>query len=149
MPEIIESTGDIFESGCRALVNAVDCTGAQRKGLAKTFGGRFPSARDEYRRHCNGDPGMSPGDVWAYHAAGTWLLFAATKAHWRHPSRIEWVARSLDNIAWKVNVGNIDSVAIPALGCGLGGLPWPDVRPLILAAAQRMRCERVMFFAPR
>jgi hypothetical protein len=31
----------------------------------------------------------------------------------------------------------------------LGGLPWLDVRPLIMAAAERMRCERVVVFAPQ
>jgi O-acetyl-ADP-ribose deacetylase (regulator of RNase III) len=149
MPEIIESTGDIFESGCRALVNAVDCTGAQGKGLAKTFAGRFPSARDAYRRRCNDDPGMEPGDVWAYHAAGVWLLFAATKGSWRLPSRLEWVERSLANVAVHVNIMGIKSVAVPALGCGLGGLDWTDVRPLIMTAAERMRCERVVVFAPQ
>lgn len=148
MPEIIVTSGDIFESGCRALVNPVDCTGAQGAGLAKVFAGRFPSARDAYRTHCRAG-GMAPGDVWAHHAAGMWLLFAATKHHYRNPSCIEWVDAALDDLVRRVNVMSIASVAIPALGCGLGGLDWDKVRPLMLDAAARMQCDVVKIYEPR
>jgi len=32
----------------------------------------------------------------------------------------------------------IRSIAIPRLGCGLGGLPWEQVRPLMVAAFEEL-----------
>lgn len=43
----------------------------------------------------------------------------------------------------------IASVAIPALGCGNGGLAWGDVRPLVEQACARMPDVRAVVFAPR
>lgn len=65
---------------------------------------------------------------------GTWVVWLATKAHWRDPSKLEWVDAGLAAMRDQINFGpkpKIESVAIPALGCGLGGLNWADVLPLI------------------
>lgn len=54
-----------------------------------------------------------------------------TKRHWRDPSRIEDIALGIDALNAAIAEHDIGSVAIPPLGAGLGGLPWPDVRRLI------------------
>jgi len=41
----------------------------------------------------------------------------------------------------------LESIAIPALGCGLGRLAWADVRPLIVEALADLPL-RVMLFPP-
>jgi O-acetyl-ADP-ribose deacetylase (regulator of RNase III) len=41
--------GDLFESGCQALVNPVNCMGVMGKGLALVFRRRFPEVYDDYR----------------------------------------------------------------------------------------------------
>lgn len=41
-----------------------------------------------------------------------------------------------------------DSIAIPALGCGLGGLSWNAVRSIIERAALRMSVTRVVVYEP-
>ncbi|XXX79232.1 macro domain-containing protein [Sorangium sp. So ce134] len=149
MPQIIESTGDIFESGCSALVNPVDTTGAQGKGLALAFQRRYPHACGRYKRACQ-TRRIQPGDVILDDGGEPLILFVATKDHWRSMSRIEWIRRGLDNLVDMLGHElAVPSIAIPALGCGEGGLAWPDVRPLILAAAERMRCERVVVYEPR
>jgi hypothetical protein len=69
---------------------------------------------------------------------GTTVLCAATRDHWRDPSRLAWVQSCVEEIATICNTRGTDrmalpTVAIPPLGCGLGGLSWVDVRPLIVA----------------
>ena len=54
-----------------------------------------------------------------------------TKKHWRNPAKIEWVREGLLELNKVIRDKNIKSIAIPALGCGNGGLNWSDVRPLI------------------
>jgi O-acetyl-ADP-ribose deacetylase (regulator of RNase III) len=43
---------------------------------------------------------------------------------------------------------DIKSVAIPALGCGLGGLNWAEVREIITRELQALRDVRVVVFEP-
>ena len=45
-------------------------------------------------------------------------------------------------------VATIAAVALPALGCGLGGLDWNDVYPMIVAAAERMPDVRMQVYLP-
>src|SRR5262249_57951817 len=42
----------------------------------------------------------------------------------------------------------ITSIAVPPLGCGLGGLNWADVRPRIEAAFARVPAVKVLLFEP-
>jgi O-acetyl-ADP-ribose deacetylase (regulator of RNase III) len=71
-----------------------------------------------------------------------------TKQHWKNASRLEDIRSGLDDLVRLVNEHNITSVAIPALGCGNGGLDWAHVRPLIEAAVERMPQTRAVVFAP-
>ncbi len=144
---------DIFASDAAVLVNPVDCTGAQGKGLAKAFARRFPVACAEYRRHTKNGR-MCAGAVWVYDITRAtmprWIFFAATKAHWRDASEIEDVALCAQWInQHAVDVG-ARSVAVPALGCGEGGLLWGEVRPLLVAAAENVAALgiKVMIYAP-
>jgi O-acetyl-ADP-ribose deacetylase (regulator of RNase III) len=70
-----------------------------------------------------------------------------TKRHWRDRSRLDDIEAGLDSLEVAVNAIGISSIASPALGCGLGGLAWREVEPLIVRAADRMDA-RVLIFAP-
>ena len=37
-------------------------------------------------------------------------------------------------VKWKLREYDITSIAFPQIGCGLGGLDWVDVKPLIIEA---------------
>lgn len=54
-----------------------------------------------------------------------------TKRHWRDKSRIEDIQSGLRALIEDVRRLGIRSIAVPPLGCGLGGLNWRDVRPMI------------------
>ena len=42
----------------------------------------------------------------------------------------------------------IRSIAIPPLGCGLGGLAWCEVKPLIVEAFSALPDVRVLLYEP-
>jgi O-acetyl-ADP-ribose deacetylase (regulator of RNase III) len=42
----------------------------------------------------------------------------------------------------------IRSIAVPPLGCGLGGLNWRDVRPMIENSFSELPDVRVLLFQP-
>ena len=62
-------------------------------------------------------------------------MATATKGHWRNKAELAYVEQILDNIyvAIIAQPSRFQSIAIPRLGCGYGGLDWKNqVRPLIV-----------------
>ena len=126
--------GNIFDAGCEALVNPVNCVGVMGKGLALQFKHRFPANFSSYAEACRRRE-LVPGRlhiVYTDPAAPRLIVNFPTKRHWRDASRLEDIALGLHALAGTIASHGIRSIAIPPLGCGLGGLPWPDVRSLIL-----------------
>ena len=128
----IVSNGDIFKSKCEALVNPVNIKGIMGKGLALAFKTKYPAHFENYKRACqNGE--MTTDKVLAYQEKnGPMIICLATKADWRDSSKMEYVSAGLDDLVKQIKTLGIRSVAIPKLGCGLGGLDWNKVRPLIV-----------------
>lgn len=114
--------GNIFNSKMQTLVNPVNTVGVMGAGLAKQFAQRYPSMETLYKTRCaNGE--LTVGNPWFYPVnPKRKILNLATKEHWRNPSTIEMVSIGLDNIAKLIERGAITSLALPMLGCGLGGL---------------------------
>lgn len=128
--------GDIFSSRCAAIVNAVNCEGVMGKGLAAEFKQRHPSAFLEYQDACRKGL-LRPGRCLLSYLDGEKPRFAVqfpTKGRWRRPSRIEYIELGLVDLVEQVRLHAIPSLALPALGCGLGGLSWHVVRPMIEAS---------------
>lgn len=130
--------GNIFDSGCDALVNPVNCVGVMGKGLALQFKQRFPANFASYAAACRAGE-LSPGRMHVFDTGSPQPRFIVnfpTKRHWRDASRLDDVANGLQALAAAIAANGIRSIAIPPLGCGLGGLPWCDVRTLILRHLQ-------------
>ena len=130
------TTGDIFAQRTQAIVNPVNCVGVMGRGLALQFKRRHPDAFLAYRDAC-AHGRVKPGRVFTFATAlhsPRWILHFPTKRHWREPSTIVDIRTGLADLAATLARHRIGSVAIPPLGCGLGGLDWRDVRPLIAHA---------------
>lgn len=136
----VELQGDILRHRkSAALVNPVNTVGAMGRGLALQFKRRYPEMDREYRRLCNAGL-LQPGHVFFHSVAPPgampeWVVSFPTKQHWRNPSRMDWIRDGLADLYDQLKQRSITSVAIPALGAGLGGLPWAPVRECIIAAA--------------
>jgi O-acetyl-ADP-ribose deacetylase (regulator of RNase III) len=77
-----------------------------------------------------------------------WIVNFPTKRHWRNKSRIEDIDAGLAALVDEIRRLEIHSIAIPPLGCGLGGLDWADVRPRIERALRALPDVRVIVFEP-
>ena len=123
--------GSIFDSGAETLVNPVNCRGTMGKGLALQFARRYPELERAYRKAC-AEGLVTPGSATMLKTKdGLTVANIATKDHWRNPSRLAWVKNGLASMARQMQEKTLTSVAVPALGAGLGGLPWPEVERTI------------------
>ena len=122
-------SGNIFNAETQALVNPVNTVGVMGAGLAKQFKERFPENYELYRKACFTKE-LTVGKVYATKSnigSGPWIVNFPTKKDWRNPSEFEWVAQGLADLRIWTDQQHIQSIAVPPLGCGLGGLPWGPV----------------------
>ena len=124
------TTGNLLDDPAKALVNPVNCVGVMGRGLAKEFKARFPDNFQKYEAACAA-AFVFLGSMFVTETGGKIIVNFPTKQHWRNPSRMAWITTGLAALRAEIIARNIRSVAVPALGCGLGGLPWPGVRMLI------------------
>lgn len=126
---IVQGSGDLLDADVDALVNAVNCVGVMGKGLTLQFKQRFPAYFSAYAAACAAGE-VRLGRVHVVSLDRHFVSFP-TKGHFRSRSKLSDVADGLDDLARVIGELGIRSVAVPALGAGLGGLDWTDVEPLI------------------
>ncbi|MGP1679947.1 MAG: type II toxin-antitoxin system antitoxin DNA ADP-ribosyl glycohydrolase DarG [Burkholderiales bacterium] len=144
-------TGDILNADAEALVNAVNCVGVMGRGVALLFKKAFPENFKAYAAACARGQ-VQPGRMFVFEtdrpANPKYVINFPTKRHWREGSRMEDIEIGLIDLAETVRTHGIRSIALPALGCGLGGLNWNDVRPRIESAMHAVEQVQAMVFEP-
>lgn len=135
---------DLFAQGADALANPVNCVGVMGAGLAKVFRTRFPQAYADYRARCaRGE--VRPGEpYWVRFPGEPCIVHVPTKRHWKDPSRLEDITAAVDFLAREGADWPIRRCAMPALGCGLGGLSFDAVRPVLLEGLAGLPWEVVV-----
>jgi O-acetyl-ADP-ribose deacetylase (regulator of RNase III) len=141
--------GDMFFSNLQTLTVSVNLQGIMGKGLASRAKYQFPDVYVKYQDACRArqlradrpflykreasldddladldSPLESPNAV-------KWFLLFATKRKWRENSRLDDIEAGLSWVRANAVSEGIGSLALPALGCGLGNLDWRDVGPLM------------------
>lgn len=143
--------GNLLDADAEALVNTVNTVGAMGKGVALQFRRAFPENYEAYAAAVKRGE-VVPGRMFSWESSrldGPRLIFNfPTKRHWRGRSRLTDIEAGLDDLRQLLIERDVRSVALPALGCGLGGLEWPDVRERIEAALGDLPI-RVLVFPPQ
>ena len=149
---MIELTrGNLLQAPAEALVNTVNCVGYMGKGIALQFKQAFPANFKHYEAACHaGD--LVPGKMMIHDNGALvnprYIINFPTKRHWKGKSRIEDIESGLNALVADVQRLGIRSIAVPPLGCGLGGLEWRVVRPMIEQAFAGLPDVQVLLFEP-
>ena len=149
---IEDAQGDLLQADAEALVNAVNAVGHMGKGIALQFRRAFPENFTAYVRAVKGGevrPGRMLVVPTGFLTGPRYIVNFPTKRHWRGPSRFEDIEAGLQALVDEIRRLGIRSIAVPALGCGNGGLDWREVRPRIVSALGALPGLRVLLFAPR
>jgi len=124
-------TGNILRDKSHAIVIPVNTQGIAGAGLAKQWALQYPDEHRLYAIVCK-HKRFKVGEVMPVISAPDRLFLCfPTKIVLCNRSELIWIEDGLSDLRRLISTLWISSLALPALGCGLGGLPWKDVRPLI------------------
>lgn len=148
-PSLFLAEGDMFFSRMQTLTVSVNTVGVMGKGLASRTKYQFPDVYVYYQDLCGrrrlqmGRPQLYKREASLEHeladepdtlsnaSSEKWFLLFPTKRDWRERADIWGIEEGLQWLASNYAKEKIRSLAIPALGCGLGRLEWRDVGPLM------------------
>ena len=141
--------GDMFFSQMQTFTISVNTVGIMGKGLASRTKYQFPDVYVYYEDLCRkktlimGKPAIYKREAFLdYQLAADpsglpdinsnkWFLLFPTKRHWKEDSALIGIEEGLQWVCANYKKEGIPSLAMPALGCGLGGLAWQEVGPLM------------------
>jgi O-acetyl-ADP-ribose deacetylase (regulator of RNase III) len=148
--------GDMFFSRMQTLTISVNTIGVMGKGLASRAKYQFPDVYVKYQDLCK-DKTLRMGKPYLYKREGsldfiltdeaekltnlnlqTWFLLFPTKTDWRKKADLKGIEEGLKWLVAQYKEKGIKSLAIPALGCGLGWLPWGIVGPILCTYLNRL-----------
>lgn len=144
-------TGNLLAEEAEAIVNTVNCVGVMGRGIALQFKNVFPENYQAYARACK-EGEVQPGRMFVFKTGSLtdpkYIINFPTKRHWKGKSRMEDIDSGLTALADEIRQRGIRSIAIPPLGCGLGGLDWREVRNRIERVLSNLDEVRVVVFQP-
>ena len=158
--------GDMFFSQAQTLTISVNTVGVMGKGLASRAKYQFPDVYVIYQDACQkktlkmGKPVLykrgsnieralsDDPESLASTNGERWFLLFPTKRDWRNKSPIDGIVQGLQWLVKNCEKEEIQSVALPALGCGLGGLNWKDIGPLMCKYLSELPVETCIIYLP-
>jgi O-acetyl-ADP-ribose deacetylase (regulator of RNase III) len=144
--------GNILAEETEAFVNTVNCVGVMGRGIALQFKKAFPENFKAYAQACKYKE-VKPGEMFVFQTGQVvnprFIINFPTKRHWRSHSRIEDIEIGLTALKSTIQEYKICSIAIPPLGCGLGGLNWDEVKARIEVILKPLDDVQVILYEPQ
>lgn len=138
---MIHKNGSLFDSDAGYFAHGVNTKGVMGAGIAALFRAHFPGMYQKYHADCISGlvkPGNYSVDRETYRGREVMVVNLASQDNPGPDASYEWLAEAVLPFAHramaKENVAmHGDVVAIPEIGCGIGGLEWPVVEELLQA----------------
>ena len=143
--------GDLLNADVQALVNTVNTVGVMGRGVALQFKQAFPANFRAYKKACD-EGALRLGEMFVFDLGGLqnphYIINFPTKKHWRGRARYEYIEQGLESLVAVIQRLGIESIALPPLGCGLGGLDWNQVYGRIEAMLGTLTNIEVLVYEP-
>lgn len=142
---LIFKKGNLLDSKCYALVNTVNIVGIMGKGIALQFKNEFPYNYKIYRNACQNHQlqigGLLQVNDRSLLLGERLIINFPTKTHFQLPSEYSYIEQGLIALTKLIVKENVKSIALPALGCGNGGLDWLIVKKMICRHLDPIQAE--------
>lgn len=124
--------GDLFASDADAYAHGVNARGIMGAGIAVAFRQMDPEMYEAYRKHCDRFGDALAGLVFPWVSWSNKVIYNCftQKVPGRGEARYELVERSAIAMLFDAEDRGLDTVSLPAIGCGIGGLEAHNVQDL-------------------
>jgi O-acetyl-ADP-ribose deacetylase (regulator of RNase III) len=123
--------GDVTEAKEQVIAHGVNCLGHFGSGVAGAIKRKHPYVREQYlslREHHLGTCQFVEYNDQIWVNAHTQY---STGYDGKQYADLNAVAECLVEIDTYMRENNLSTIAMPKIGCGLGGLSWEEVGPLV------------------
>lgn len=129
-------TGNLLNAKTQAIVNTVNTVGVMGKGIALQFKERFPQNYKAYADACKKGK-VEIGKMFVFNESDLLnedkiIINFPTKKEWYRKSQYSYIEEGLKDLVKTIKDNKIQSISIPPLGCGNGGLKWEKVKSLMV-----------------
>ncbi len=129
--------GDILLTRAQAIAHGVAPMDPMNQGLAKALHEKYPAMHKDFHHWCHQNH-PKPGEAWLWGGPGGVRVIALLTQeggyeHGAKPGKasVGNVNHALRALRKLVEKEGIESLALPRLATGVGGLEWSEVEPLI------------------
>jgi len=136
---IKEVSGDIMLTSARVIAHSIAPLDHFESGLALSLRENYPSMVKDFRHYCH-QHHPKPGDIFTWGGSdGRQIvnMMAQEPSESSHshglPGKadLKHVSQCLKNLVKAAKDENFESLALPKIATGVGGLSWEDVQPLL------------------
>lgn len=135
MGKLTVEYGDLFQSGSVAIGHGVNTKGLMSSGIAVLFKNKFPLMHENYLRLCELEA-FKPGTTWVVSEGDTVIFNVASQELPGANASYDYLRNALKDGLDKADRLGIRELALPQIGCGVGGLDWSLVEPIIREEAE-------------
>lgn len=142
--------GDLFAADVAVIAHGINMTNVEWGGVAGILGTKYPKVRDAVKSLISLDalyPGccaiMPTGNV-ASKADHVANLVSQVKPG--ADARLGLIMSSLIGLESQCRTSDRMTVAIPRIGCGIGGLTWEQVEPIMQAVFEDSQVELQVYY---
>lgn len=132
-----------------AIAHGCNTLGVMGAGIAKYFKELFPEMYVSYQNKCKNKEFLPGGSfIWKNPTkegdhANRFVVNLATQDRPGPFARLEWIEESLCDSLKKLDM-EVKAIAMPKIGCGLGGLDWIDVKEVLEKVAKTTHVQFIV-----
>jgi len=123
--------GDVTDAQQQVIAHGCNCSGGFGSGVAGAIRRKYPAVREAYLKH---EPKTLGTCQYVPHADRIWVNAFTQQKYGRDGKQyadLTAVGYCLADIADYMEANELVSIAMPKIGCGLGGLDWDQVSVLV------------------
>lgn len=123
--------GDVTDAQQQVIAHGCNCSGGFGSGVAGAIKRKYPAVREAYLQHESKQLGSCQ---FVEHAGRVWVNAFTQESYGydgKQYANLEAITLCLEEVKQYMKMHGYETVAMPKIGCGLGGLTWEQVGPVV------------------